>query len=517
MNKTKWLSVVLLTFWASAVMAGFIPADDKNLQYTGRIDFSDKKAPLISWAGPCVRANFTGTSLKVKMDDKGNKHVFGVIIDGNYDAVKVIACNEGEGVYDVVSGLEDKTHEVLIHKRTDGGANPTAFLGFELDDGASLKDPPPRPGLRMEVYGDSISTGLGCDRKRGGEHSKEATDNVFAYGSRTARNINAELHCISKSGIGLVKSWWPTIMPQYYDRLSACSLEGSGDAWDFSKWTADLVVINLFQNDSWTIKGAKKDEIIGKYKDFVKKIRGHYPKAKIVCTLGSMSANKNQWAQWVKEAAKQLNDEGDKEVYSYIFKIGTGNRHPNNGDHAKMATELTSFIMTLGMDITLTTPMPEMVTEVASNFTPDPEKKYYIDFPDMGLRLAGGGEQVSQHGYTVTTLKGVKSSETGANVEWVFVANGDKWHIQLAEGGGECRLWTANLPKANGLALTDTSKAGGWTQFKITGASNGKTFLTAPAGPEKFKRLSIGEGGKAGMVNDDNTESQCQLVITEVK
>lgn len=342
------LLLVGLMLTASAVIAGFVPADDSNIQYIGRIDFADKKAPLISWAGPCVRANFTGTSLKVKMDDKGNQHMFCVIIDGDFEKGHVITCDAGEGTYDVASGLEDKTHEVLIHKRTDGGANQTAFLGFELDEGASLKAPPARPGLRMEVYGDSISTGLGGDRKRGKEHSKEATDNVFSYGARTARNINAEFHCISKSGIGLVKSWWPTIMPQYYDRLSACSLQGAGDAWDFSKWQPHLVVINLFQNDSWTIKGAKKDDIIGKYKDFVKTLRGHYPNAKIVCSLGSMSANKNQWANWVREAAKQLNDEGDKEVYCYIFKIGTGNRHPNNGDHAKMAEELTAFIGTIG-------------------------------------------------------------------------------------------------------------------------------------------------------------------------
>ena len=355
--RTSWLTIAIVLI-SSAVLAAFIPADDPNLQYTGRIDFSDKKAPEMSWAGSSIRTRFTGTSLKVKMNEKG-AGMYYAFIDGNYDNGHVITCTQGESTYEVATGLEDKTHDLLIYKRTDGGGATTAFLGLELDDGARLEAPGPRPGLRMEIYGDSISTGLGCDRKRGKEHSREATDNFFSYGSVTARNIGAELHCISKSGIGLVKSWWPTIMPQYYDRLSACSLEGSGDAWDFSKWTADLVVINLFQNDSWTIKGAKKDEIIGKYKDFVKKIRGHYPKAKIVCTLGSMSANKNQWAQWVKEAAKQLNDEGDKEVYSYIFKIGTGNRHPNKGDHAKMAVELTEFLKTLDLKPDPTPAEPE--------------------------------------------------------------------------------------------------------------------------------------------------------------
>lgn len=338
----KWLAPAFI-FWASAAMASFIPADDKNFQYTGRIDFSVKKAPEMSWAGTSIRTRFTGTSLKVKLNENGGGMYY-VFIDGNFDNGHVITCKQGEFTYDVAAGLANKTHDLLIYKRTDGGKATTAFLGLELDDGARLEDPGPRPKLRMEVYGDSISVGLGCDRKRGKEHSREATDNFFSYGSVTARNIGAEYRCISKSGIGLIKSWWPTIMPQYYDRACATSLEGSGKRWDFSKWQPHLVVINIFQNDSWTIKRPDKGKAIAAYGGFVKRIRAHYPKAKIVCTLGSMSANQGQWAAWVKEAVKLMNDAGDKEIYSYIFKIRTGFRHPNKQDHAKMAAELTAFV-----------------------------------------------------------------------------------------------------------------------------------------------------------------------------
>ncbi len=224
----------------------------------------------------------------------------------------------------------------------------TAFLELVLDDGAKLEAPGPRPKLRMEVYGDSISTGLGCDRKRGKEHSREATDNFFSYGSITARNIGAEFRCISKSGIGLIKSWWPTIMPQYYDRACATSLEGAGEAWDFSQWQVDLVVINIFQNDSWTRKNTTSEEGVSAYIGFVKKLRGHYPESRIVCVLGSMDASKGKWAGFVKQAVQNLKEGGDKEVHSYIFRKQTGYRHPNRGDHERMAEELTAFIKTLG-------------------------------------------------------------------------------------------------------------------------------------------------------------------------
>ncbi|MDP6523777.1 MAG: SGNH/GDSL hydrolase family protein [Kiritimatiellia bacterium] len=361
MKRMRWLTVAFM-MWASVVMAGFFPADDENLQYTGRIDFSDKKAPVLSWPGTLIKTKFAGTSLKVKMKGDGAKDkkgkpigpMYNVFIDGDLKNAHVFGVEqEGEHLYTVAEGLEDKTHDVLITKR---GGGKTPFLGLELDDGAKLQDPGKRPKIKMEVFGDSISVGLGSDRKRGGEHSREATDNFQAYGAIVARNIGAEYHCTAKSGIGLIKSWWPTIMPQYYDRLCSSSLEGSGEAWNFSKWTADLVIINIFQNDSWTRKGTTKEEGVSAYVDFVKKIRGHYPESRIVCVLGSMDASKGKWAGFVKNAVQQLNDSGDKKVYSYIFKVQTGYTHPNSKVHAKMAQELTQFLTTLDMDITLTTP-----------------------------------------------------------------------------------------------------------------------------------------------------------------
>jgi hypothetical protein len=43
----------------------------------------------------------------------------------------------------------------------------------------------------------------------------------MAYDAITARNLNAELHVISQSGIGIMVSWFPFIMPQFYGQLSA--------------------------------------------------------------------------------------------------------------------------------------------------------------------------------------------------------------------------------------------------------------------------------------------------------
>ncbi len=48
----------------------FIEADDKNFQYTGRIDFSDKKSPTIIYAGSVIKARFKGESIKIAIRNR---------------------------------------------------------------------------------------------------------------------------------------------------------------------------------------------------------------------------------------------------------------------------------------------------------------------------------------------------------------------------------------------------------------------------------------------------------------
>jgi hypothetical protein len=116
-----------LALSASSALATFVPADNPNFQYTGRIDFSDKKAPEFSWAGTSVKTRFTGTSLKIAFHENGGGMYY-AFIDGNYDNGHVITCKPGQHVYEVASGLPNKTHDLLIYKRTDGGKGTTAFL-----------------------------------------------------------------------------------------------------------------------------------------------------------------------------------------------------------------------------------------------------------------------------------------------------------------------------------------------------------------------------------------------------
>ena len=132
------------------------------------------------------------------------------------------------------------------------------------------------------------------------------TNNYLSYAAITARHFDAEYHCICKSGIGITVSWHPLIMPEMYDRLIPTD---PSSKWDFSLYKPDVVVVNLFQNDSWLVnmpeydefkvrfgtEAPNDDEIIAGYQQFIANLRQKYPYANIICSLGCMDAVKGRF------------------------------------------------------------------------------------------------------------------------------------------------------------------------------------------------------------------------------
>lgn len=329
-----------------------IPADNANYLYTGRVDFADKKAPSISWTGTSIKANFTGTSLALKLDDQFGKNYFNIFIDGETQHPYVLEAKQGEQTYVISTALKAGNHTLEIYKRTEGEEGATAFKGLLLDKDAKLLAPPARPARRIEIYGDSITTGAGNEgADNGADHLLSEKNNYWAYGAITARNLNAELHTISQSGIGIMISWFPFIMPQFYDQLSAV---GNNDSqWNFSQWTPDLVVINLFQNDSWLVDREKRlqpaptdAQRVQAYINFVRSVRAKYPKAQIICALGSMDATATpRWPGYITTAVERMKKENNDQKLDTIFFEFTGfGGHPRIAQHKANAEKLTAFI-----------------------------------------------------------------------------------------------------------------------------------------------------------------------------
>ncbi|WP_295801519.1 GDSL-type esterase/lipase family protein [uncultured Microbulbifer sp.] len=349
--------LALLSVTVSA--AEFIPADAPELLYTGRIDFQNPKAPRLSWPGSSIKANFSGPALSVMLDDEKGENFYSVIVDGDSAHPYVLQTNPGEHSYEISRALPPGTHSLEIYKRTEGEEGSSAFKGLALADGAELLPPPARPSRRMEIYGDSISCGMGNEgADNGPDHLAADKNNYWAYGSVAARALDAEVHTICKSGIGIMVSWFPFTMPAYYDQLSAV---GDNDSkWNFGRWTPDVVVVNLFQNDSWLIDREKRlqpapdtSQRVQAYVDFVRKIRAQYPEAFIVCALGSMDATSSEkWPGYVRQAVTDMRETYRDDKLATVFFDYTGyGQHPRVAQHIANGNKLAAFIrQKLGWD-----------------------------------------------------------------------------------------------------------------------------------------------------------------------
>ncbi|WP_082768840.1 GDSL-type esterase/lipase family protein [Paraglaciecola hydrolytica] len=348
----KFVSVLFIASFSFLLSANqLISADHKNYLYSGRIDFSQPQAPLLSWPGSSIKANFTGSYLAVVLDDQKGKNFFNVIIDGDELSPYVLEAKQGQHTYVISSVLADKVHSLEIYKRTEGEEGSTYFKGLELADKSSLLAPPQRWSRRMEIYGDSITSGMGNEgADNGADHLQSEKNNYLAYGAIAARELKAELHTISQSGIGIMISWFDFIMPQFYDQLSAV---GNNDSnWDFKLWTPDVVLVNLMQNDSWLVDREKRlqpipndAQRIAHYQDFVAGIRQLYPDAYIICALGSMDATKSEkWPNYIRAAVNNLKTSGDSKIDTLFFEFTGYGQHPRVAQHKANAKKLAAFV-----------------------------------------------------------------------------------------------------------------------------------------------------------------------------
>jgi len=206
----------------------------------------------------------------------------------------------------------------------------------------------------IEFFGNSITCGYGVEDYEGDSPDSIYTNNYNSYAAMTARHFDANYYCTARSGIGITISWFPMIMKEMYYRFNPAD---ENSHWDFSKATPNIVVINLFQNDSWLVNRPNYEEfknrfgetkptkefIINEYAEFVKTVRSKYPIANIICMLGTMDITKegSVWPMYVEEAVASLNDNN---IYTLFAPYKNTAGHPEVLEQEMLADNLIKFI-----------------------------------------------------------------------------------------------------------------------------------------------------------------------------
>jgi hypothetical protein len=314
-----------------------IPFNDKNLLYVGRFDLSGSSASC-AWSASSVSIRFHGTAINASLDLDKNR--VEVVVDGQ--PVKVLTVGTtGKQLYSLASGLTDAEHTVTLFKCTEPSVGTVSFFGFQLNQGASLL-PAVAAERRIEVIGDSVSTGYGNEAAGNKEHFSPATENAYwTYGAITARAFGADYVCIAWSGKCL--SPYNTI-PSIYDRTLPKLADST---WNFDHWKPQVVLINLCGNDF--AKGAPEEEgWVKAYHDFIDHVRKNYPDAVIYLALGPMMSD--AWPpnakaltlsrHYIQRVAKECNASGDPKIHFLEFDQQDGNKNGFGADwHPSVKTD----------------------------------------------------------------------------------------------------------------------------------------------------------------------------------
>ncbi len=328
-----------------------ISPDNPALRYSGRVDFTDPKAPQLTWPATRVDLRFTGSSVAITLNDELGKNFYSVFLNENWAQPRVLELMQGSHTYLVADNLPEGEHHLTLFKRTEGEEGATALEAIYLLEGGELLAPPPAPERRMEIYGDSITSGMGNMADLVDVDDRLADKNSFlSYGAMAARELGAEYRSISQSGIGIMVSWFDFTMPDFFDQVSAV---GDNDTqWDFSQWTPQVVVINLFQNDSWLVEKrldpVPDDEArIQAYMEFLGEIHQRYPQALIIAALGSMDATQrgSPWPWYIEQAVARFGEAHPEARLDTLFFPYEGyGRHPRVVHHEANAELLVKKI-----------------------------------------------------------------------------------------------------------------------------------------------------------------------------
>lgn len=327
-----------------------VSSTDPRIHYMGRIQIKGQAA-ILSWSGSSAAINFNGTGVKALLNDEGGLNYLKVIVDGK--VLPDIKTDSTKHLYNLVSGLASGKHHLELFKRTEWTMGNTMLYQFEVEGAVAAA--PEIHKRKIEFYGNSITCGYAVLDTEGKDRGTPPYEDFWlSYANITARHFNAEYSCIARSGIGVLVSWFPQTMPEMWD------LTEGGDPntkWDFGRFTPQVVVVNLFQNDSWLVNkpdnaefkarfGAtapNSSQVITAYQNMIKNIRNKYPYAQIICVLGSMDATKqgSPWPGYIDQAVANLHDDA---IHTHFFPYKNTNGHPSKPEQQAMADDLISYI-----------------------------------------------------------------------------------------------------------------------------------------------------------------------------
>jgi lysophospholipase L1-like esterase len=310
----------------AAAATGDGSPSDPNIAFAGRWDTSNAAVHVPGWAGAYLTTGFTGTTVKLK---QRNSIDFFYSIDGGADQY----LTNQTGTVDLTpTKLAPGRHTLRVSYRVVAGSyhGDAVFQGLVLDSGAQTYAPA-APAKLIEFVGDSITVGTTT--------SKNA---LTAYGWLIGERLGARHTQIAQGGACLVTTADGCVgLEDWFLRLNSSATSPN---WDFTRYRADAVVVNLGTND--LAHGTHTTTFQPHYLHLLEEVRAKYPAAKIF----AMQTFSKRFGAQTQAAVQTRNAAGDANVF-YVPTEGwlttadyTDGTHPTDAGHRKVADKLAPII-----------------------------------------------------------------------------------------------------------------------------------------------------------------------------
>lgn len=341
--------------------------DESYVNFYGRTYYDNvKKSVMFPYGAAGFEVKFYGTALYANMSAVINGAYspwVQVLVDGetvpedDLQANKINLTKTADNEVTLISGLNEGVHTVKVLKRSAYARGATimdeaGLKSFKTNNGGYIMSPDKKPELKIDLYGDSISCAYGnlAETYNEGGMTSKNTNALLGYHYLAAQALNAQINIQAHSGWGVYVFTDGTVQTSYgqwYNRFQYLKY-GSSKEWDFNRYKADVVVINLGTNDQNGISKGNYNsaDFIKYYKQMIDGLMAKYgTDAKFVLCYGMMGTNSTVGA----DIAAVANSYGNNVKYLNFTDYGTisgtyATGHPSQAAHKKSGADLAKFI-----------------------------------------------------------------------------------------------------------------------------------------------------------------------------
>jgi lysophospholipase L1-like esterase len=444
------VAATLFALPAAYAAAGDGSPSDPNIRFVGRWDTANPAAVVPGFAGAYYTTGFTGTTVKLKQRNAIDLYYS---IDGGAD---VYIQNVSGTVNLTPTALRAGNHTLRVSYRVVAGSyhGDAVFQGLVLDSGARTYALP-RPAALLEFVGDSITVGT--------TSSKNA---LTAYGWLTGEALGADHTQIAQGGGCLVSAADGCVgIADAFLRVSA--VLGSAQ-WDFNRYRADAVIINLGTNDVG--HGVTGAAFQSRYVQLLADARARYPQAQ----LYALRTFTGRYATETRAAVDARTAAGDTRV-RFVDTTGwlasgdlSDSVHPNDTGHRHIAERLAPI---LRANLPTASPSP------TASATASPSRSASVSAAPAGgcaVRYAVTSQWQGGFQGDVTVRNTGSAAIAGWTLRWNFAAGqsvGQAWNATVSQSGTAVSAvdagWNGSVP------------SGGSTTFGFTGAWTGSNPVPA--------------------------------------